>query len=53
MEKCCEKCESHEECICVVCEDGFTVVCEIKHKHVNRNDVCDKFKPKGKDSPSQ
>lgn len=40
----CEQCAFHEECICVVCEDGQTVVCAIAHKHVKRNHTCKYFK---------
>jgi len=39
----CENCLFHEECICVYCEDGLTVVCLTKRKHVNRTDSCDHF----------
>jgi len=40
----CEKCKWHEDCICVVCEDGKTVVCELQHKHVLITDCCDRFR---------
>jgi len=52
MSNTCGACKWHDDCICVVCEDGGTVVCAIKHKHVNKDDCCDKFEatqPTGKE----
>jgi hypothetical protein len=40
----CEKCARHDDCICVVCEDGKTVVCNLYNKHVNRWHTCKYFK---------
>ena len=40
----CENCKHHEDCNCVVCETGNTVVCLIKNKHVNRHCTCKNFK---------
>lgn len=44
MEKACQYCRWHENCICVVCEDETMVVCSLQHKHVSKSDCCDKFK---------
>ena len=38
----CKNCKWHDDCICVVCEEGNTVVCMIKHKHMQKNDSCDR-----------
>jgi len=40
--ECCN-CKWHDDCICVVCEDGLMVVCRLKHKHMNKNDFCERF----------
>lgn len=40
----CENCKHHDDCICVVCEEGNTVVCTILHKHVYRHQTCKYFK---------
>ena len=40
----CENCKFHEDCICVVCEDGNTVVCTKQHRHVDRHGTCKHFK---------
>ena len=37
----CGKCKWHENCICVVCEEGNTVVCTKRHKHMQKDDSCD------------
>jgi hypothetical protein len=39
----CRHCKWSEPCICVICEDGTTLVCSIKHKHVEKDDSCDLF----------
>jgi len=39
----CMNCRWHDDCICVVCEEGLTVVCNLKHEHVNKNDFCEIF----------
>lgn len=39
----CERCRFHEDCICVVCEEGNTVICTIMHKHVGRHQTCKWF----------
>lgn len=44
----CEKCVYHEDCICVVCEDGETVVCSLEHRRVPRHHTCKKFKKEKK-----
>jgi len=36
----CMNCANHEDCICVVCEDGYYVVCTYWKKHVFRNGNC-------------
>ena len=36
----CKDCKWHDDCICVVCEDGDTVVCGKDHKHVTKNHYC-------------
>lgn len=41
----CENCRHHDDCICVVCEDGKTVVCMLQHKHVYRHSTCKDFRP--------
>lgn len=44
MVKCCENCKHADRyCICVVCEENDTVVCNIKGKHTLKADVCEKF----------
>lgn len=43
----CGECEHHDDCICVVCEDGETVVCSLQHGHVDKNGFCNKAKRKG------
>lgn len=45
----CGECEHHDDCICVVCEDGETVVCSLQHGHVDKNGFCNKAKRKGGD----
>ena len=42
-EKSCENCVHHDDCICVVCEEGNTVVCDILQKHVSRKHSCKYF----------
>lgn len=32
----CQNCIRHGDCICVVCEEGATVVCMRQRKHVSR-----------------
>lgn len=40
--KLCRHCKWSEPCICVVCEEGTTLVCSLKHKHVEKDDIgCD------------
>lgn len=41
----CQRCKHHEDCICEVCEEGLTVVCMRRHKHVSRWGTCKHFKP--------
>ena len=36
----CGECKHSDNCICVVCEDGETVVCLKEHKHVLKNHFC-------------
>lgn len=36
----CKDCRWHDDCICVVCEEGNTVVCMKQHKHVPKNHYC-------------
>lgn len=43
----CDNCVHHDDCICVVCEEGNTVVCNILGKHVNKNHTCKYAKPIG------
>ena len=39
----CENCVWHYDCTCVVCEDGFTVICSVHNKHVSKKDTCERF----------
>jgi hypothetical protein len=39
----CEICKWHDDCICVVCEEGGVVVCQKEHKHVDKNYYCERF----------
>lgn len=41
----CQNCIHHDDCICVVCEEGATVVCMRQGKHVSRWGTCKHFKP--------
>ena len=41
----CGNCTHHDDCICVVCEEGNTVVCNLQHKHVDKNHTCKRAKP--------
>lgn len=36
----CKDCKWHDDCICVVCEDGDSVVCLLFKKHVNKGYHC-------------
>lgn len=36
----CEYCKHAEECICVVCEDGETIVCSKTRRHMKKTDFC-------------
>lgn len=36
----CKNCIHHEDCCCVICEEGNLVVCEIFHCHVNKDSFC-------------
>ncbi len=38
----CELCRWHVDCICVVCEEGNTVVCKLKSKHMKKDDTCER-----------
>jgi hypothetical protein len=40
--KLCRHCKWSEPCICVVCEEGTTLICPLKNKHVEKDDPgCD------------
>jgi len=36
----CKDCIHHDDCICVVCEDGEMVVCGKEHRHVPKDHYC-------------
>lgn len=36
----CKDCLYGDDCICIVCESGNTVVCKKLHKHVKKDEFC-------------
>lgn len=36
----CKDCVHHDDCICVVCEEGETVVCKRESRHVRKDFSC-------------
>ncbi len=36
----CKDCAHHDDCICVVCEEGETVFCKKMHRHVPKEFYC-------------
>lgn len=42
----CDKCKWHDDCICVVCEEGETVVCMMKGQHMLKWEYCPSFELK-------
>ena len=36
----CRDCVHHDDCICVVCEEGETVVCKRESRHVRKDFSC-------------
>ena len=36
----CGECKHADPCICVVCEDGTTIVCHKFHRHMEKTDFC-------------
>jgi hypothetical protein len=46
----CKDCKwSDNNCICVVCEDGQFALCTLKHKHVDKYNVCENFEKEDKE----
>ena len=38
----CKDCVNNDDCICVVCEEGETVLCKIMSRHVPKDFYCGK-----------